>query len=403
MPRSLLAALLLFGIAAPAAASWDDGVQAFRAGDFVAAERAFASWTESRTEVPNGYYVSLGLCRLRRELWLSALEPLQRAVALAPDGAEYRLALAQTLLRLERSAAAWEQLVAVAPRNLGEEPLRIWSELLARAARELPADEVTAVLERAVAVADREKALWVALARSAGDPERAFAAAERALALDPADEEMSRWTLGKALDLAAAATAATRASWLERAVVVARRWLGASPSPAARLALGQALMGVRRYEEAAAELASAAEGSGALAWLELARCELALERAEAALTALERALALDPDAALRTAIAETRGRALRHLRRFAAAAEAFRGAGNATEAAAMEQLAAAQELNEQWERDREECLQRLAELDDLERERDLAGTEAWEELRQTRQLLLRRCRAFLVVEEEATP
>jgi tetratricopeptide (TPR) repeat protein len=255
---------------------------------------------------------------------------------------------------------------------------------------------LAAAIERRPGARDLRLALGRAHGR-AGDHAAAFEAYAAAFEIggDAAQPDAGSAALAiRAAFAAAKADEKTEKEWYRRAAEVAAR-LPADGAPVATLLLaGDALLLGERAAaaEPLLEAAAAAEPANPEPRYQLARSRLALGDAEGALDHLRAALALDPDPELESLIYATQARALADLKRFEAAAGAYRRAGDEARAAQMDQAVVAAAHNAEVDQAREHCRQewdRIARL--RERNRDVEGTSAWTEIDRRAALLEAEC------------
>ncbi len=344
-PAKLAFALMAALFASPLLASWESGVSAFHAGRYDEATAAFRSIVAASPEAPEGHYM-LGLSLLRQKNLTAALDSLDRAVELAQNDVRYRLALAQAQLKADEPAGAVATLGGQDPASVPAEMRATFSQLLARAATPSPDPNAAyAALERGLESDPASRALWLALSQVARRLDRladSFSALVAAFDLDPSDPDAARSAVATAFDLARAESdSEKKIGWYRDGSRVAQKLASSAPSAEHQLLAGEALMGARDYEGAIGwfEKAAASGDAGALPHYYLGRCHLALSHNGDALKHLQTALAHSPDARMTSGIHEARGLALRGLEDFAAAAGAYRLAGDAATAAEMDRYA----------------------------------------------------------------
>ena len=394
---STLTAFLFLSLAAPALATWEEGVAAFQAGKYHQAVAKFRDVVNRSPESPEGYYM-LGLSFLQQRQPKEALEPLRTAVELGGQTASYRLTLAQAQVVARDTSSALSTLSALDASSLGGKELAAYHKLLARSAS-ISANHAQArdLLESAVAKNPKAKELHVALAQVAEKSEQtevAFRALDQAFLLDVSDLELGRRAVYRAFQLAKSTQGDERVAWYRRGAEVARRIQQSAPSAESALLLGEAEMGAKDLKAARRwfEYAAEAEPLNPLPHFYLARCALAEEAAEQALEFLDRALECQPADELLVQVHAVRGLSLRHLERFEDAAGSYRLAGNSAKEAEMMGLA---ETKRQNDKARAQCVSQRKELEDLMRESaDLQGTDTWTELKERHQAVLDGCSDF---------
>lgn len=390
--------LTLLTLTTPLAADWEEGVAAFQAGQYHEAVVKFRDVVTRSPESPQGYYM-LGLSMVQQRQAKAALEPLQKAVELASDNAQYRLTLAQAQIKARDNNGALRTLAALDPGRLAAQQLPSFNKLVARSAGD--SDELrlaVTTIEGALKKSPKERDLHLALALVEGKRGRGAAewkALAAAYELDSSDTDLGRRVVRKAFALAADATGDARQDWYLAGAEIARKLQG-DPAEVALL-VGEAEMSSKNFAAARAsfEAAASADSDNALPHFYLGRCALAEGQAEAALGHLNGALARSPEADLLGQVHAVRGLTLRHLERFEEAAAAYRDAGNAGKAAEMEELMAAQAQNAEWEKEKKRCVLQRKQLEELMAEsQDLKGSDTWRELEQQHTQVVEICAQF---------
>lgn len=400
MRRTLILSLslLLLGTV-PALAGWEEGVAAFNAGRYDAAETEFRAFIERSPEAADAYYM-LGLTLQRQKRRDEAIAALGRAVELG-GADQHRLALSHALLQAGRGDDALKTLAAQDPKALPKELLQPYGKLLAQAASmSSRTDAALAALERAIQADPKAKHLQVAranVAYKAGRVRTVLDSLDAAFDADPSDINL----LSRAFKVAMKATedAAEPGPLYEAAYDVARRWAESSPSAEAYVAAGEALMGMQSYTEARGwfEKAEAKAGTADAKLLYyLGSCQLAEEQAATALGRLDKALATAKDPELRERILLAKGKALRNLEEFQKAADVYREAGANDKVAEMEKLVQAKEENKKWEIVRQECLRKKKVIEEARASTaDLKGTPEWEAAEAEFSEILASCAPYL--------
>ena len=96
---------LAFGIVGPAHAGWEEGVRAYRSGNFSAAAYEFQAVVERRPDFAGGHFM-LGQALARLERSQEALSAFRQAYDLDPNSVQFQLALADAYLAAERYSEA---------------------------------------------------------------------------------------------------------------------------------------------------------------------------------------------------------------------------------------------------------------------------------------------------------
>lgn len=403
---NMTCALLALGwLLSPTAVSagWDEGVAAFKAGDYRHASDLFADYVGQNPKAPQVHYM-LGLSLLQQKRLMESLGPLDQAVQLAPTEASYRMALAQAQLKARRAAEAVDTLAAQDLDGLPTGQWAAYDTLLASAATSSK-DAVAAlgtvrrVLQRHVGAGS----LWLALAqleKERGDNGEALEAYGRAFDLDD-DASVGLQGVHTGFRLARDHNGEERRSWYARSAELADELAKRHPSAKHYLLAGEAHMGAGDLKTAEARFEKTLweqhkeDAETALPHYYLARCALADERADDTLKHLEAAEKLSPAADLQAQVLLTRGSAYRQLENFQKAAEVYARAGRADKVAEMETLIAAQNRNAAWDAAHHQCRQKRADIRQLMTEsEDLKGTPAWQDLEDAHSLMLAECRPY---------
>lgn len=160
---SLSALVVALLVTAPAAAGWEEGVAAFKKGNF---ELARAELTEVVQAHPDSHaaHFMLGQALLRLGESSQALHHLRKAYDLDPNQVSYQLAVAQGLLLDQQYEAASKALGKVDPQSLPEAQRESYLQLsaaahqklveaLMREARSQPLGERAAIYQQALPAA----------------------------------------------------------------------------------------------------------------------------------------------------------------------------------------------------------------------------------------------------------
>lgn len=398
-----LAALLLVPVTAsalPAADGWEEAKAAFQANDFERAVAGFRAGAEAQPDQPSWHYM-LGLSLSKAGRPDEAVPALQRAVALTAesggDAASYALPLAQAQRRAGDLGGALETLDRHRPDTSASRLHEGWvAQLAATAARMSDPQPAIPLLAAAAEAAPGRSDLRLALGRAydaTGDLEAAFrhyaAATEDPQALRAALE-----TAFAAADAVPDGDTAARAEWYRRAADAAAGTPPADLPVAVLLAAGDALLLADRPAEAESRFRTALEQEpgSALASYQLARCRLARDDAAGALDLLVGVLAGGPEGDLARRAFAAQAQALAELERWKEAAAAYRRAGDEGRATEMEAVVEAIRHNEEVDAAAAECRRRWAQLARLRAEnRDVKGTEVWDEIERRAEQLEAEC------------
>ena len=364
---SMMAVALAAG---SAAADWSAGLQLYNEGRFADAMEHFQATVTSNPNWPGGYLM-LGRCQLALKQNDEAIASLRRSVELGPGDPANVATLSRALMAVDRHAEARELLEGLEFEALSAEWKAEVARMLARCliVEDRAADAV-ALLEGHLANDPDNPALHQAIAgayQAEGDRAAALDHFERAFAINPGDHFSARAAAATALSLAAAAgDDAIAESFNSRALEIATRLATAAPEYENALLAGEAALGARQLEAAAAWFAAAMKSrpQEPLARFYLGRTLAALDHDDQAITHLRAALGAAPDEELAVRIHSQLARLLACGLELGEAARHYRAAGDGDRAAEIDALAGS--FNE--------ALGRLADL-----RRDvaaLAGMEA---------------------------
>ncbi len=298
---ALVLAALVLALARPSAAGWEEARAAAERGDWAAAERELVAVVGELPEWAPGWALLAG-ARFHRGDAEAAAEAYERAVALRPENAEYRLGLIQALIAADRAGEAVTLAESVDSTDLAPGQQEAFVLLVAQALLDLdrPGDAV-ALLEGRLARAE-SATVARALGRAqeaAGDPGRAVDAFARAFALDPEHElpAMRRAiTLARRLAAEAPDDDQVKGRWTARSLELAGLLVAGAPGTDNLRLAAETALAAERPEVAATWLKQAVAEApadprlGALLGRSLAESG----HPDAARNEFERALALHP-------------------------------------------------------------------------------------------------------------
>ncbi len=396
-----LAAVVSWGLLTPsiALAGWDEGVSAFKSGDYRQASELFSQYIQSNPTAPQAHYM-LGRSLLQEDRRVESLGPLEEALKLAPKESSYRLAFAQAQLKAHRADAALETLAEQDLATLPANQRQAFDNLLARSATE--SKDIQAA-HKALSITLTEHgdqaSLWLAMAnieRRREATAAAFTALGRAFEID-AQAEVGVQAVHTAFSLARESADEARQGWYSKAGEVAEQLAAAQPSGDHFLLAGEARLGAKDFAAAAAwfDRAAATRDQDPLPHYYLARCALAESKGGEALTHLDAAARRSPGGDLAEQILLARGAALRQTEAFEQAAAVYRQAGRAGKVAEMESLAETKRKNAEWDTEKQRCRQKRDEIRRLmEDSEDLRGSAAWQDLEQANDHMLAECSSY---------
>lgn len=399
-----LATLVSVSLLTPslAFAGWDEGVAAFKGGDYRQASEHFSQYIRSNPTAPQAHYM-LGRSLLQEKRLMESLGPLEEALKLAPAESSYRLAFAQAQLKAHRADAALETLAAQDLAMLPDNQRQAFDNLLARSATgSKDAEAAHQALRDVLKEHDDDASLWLALAnveRRRDAAAAAFDALRRAFDIDGQSEVGTR-AVQTAFSLARDSVDTTRQAWYSKAGEIAERLATSEPTADHLLLAGEARLGAKDFAEAASwfDRAAALRGDDPLPHYYLARCALAESQGEEALTHLDAASRRSPGADLAEQILLAKGSALRQTEAFDLAAAVYRQVGRADKVAEMENLAETKRKNAAWDIEKKRCQQKRDEIRQLmDDAADLRGSVAWQELEEANEHMLAECSSYFDV------
>lgn len=262
--------LLAWAATGPAWAGWDEGVAAFKTGNFNQAATEFQAVVDSRPDWAGGYLM-LGQAQLKLNRGDAAVASLRKAYDLNPTDVAAQMSLSRAYLEVRRYADAAELLKRIQASSLSKEQAGQYHQMVAVAASRTGADPVGPLRQAAAANpndADAQHGYGIA-ALNAGDTAAAIAALEKAVRLDGKDPDKQRG-LAKALLTLGRETrdAAQKKAAYTKAVTAAQGLTSKDGSYESLLLLGEAQLGATQYDGAATTFSqAAAKGPGE--WLPL--------------------------------------------------------------------------------------------------------------------------------------
>jgi len=262
---------LTAGAAAPVFAGWDEGVAAFRAGNYAQAAREFESVVSEKPEWANGHMM-LGRALLRTNKNQQAIAALRKAYDLSPNDASIQLALAQGYIESNMAADAAQLLGRMNVSGLSKDQQGAHQKLYAMALdKSGRSDRAVQELAKAAAASPNDANLqfqYGALALNAGDTRAAVTALEKAARLDSKNPEKVKLYVQALIRSARETTGAGKTQGYRKASDAARSLSQLQPTYDNLLLLGEAQLGASDYDAAISTFGQAA-GKNAGDWLPL--------------------------------------------------------------------------------------------------------------------------------------
>ena len=270
LPLAIVATLLF--LPRPSAAGWDEGVAAFKSGNFAQAAKEFQALTDQRPDC-GPCFLMYGQALLKQNKAAEAVTQLRKAYDISPSDDGIRLPLAQAYLQAKRYDDAVQLLKTMDPNALAKDKQQVYFQMRAVALEKSGrGDQAVDDLKRAAQAnprsADAQYAYGSA-ALSARDTDDAIPALEAAVKLDPKDVN-KKSSLAKAYLLRGRQTpqeAAKQRSYAQ-ASDVAQELVASNGSYDNLMLLGAAQLGARQFA-GAIDTFSRASQSNASDWLPL--------------------------------------------------------------------------------------------------------------------------------------
>ncbi len=356
-----VALILAFSLAAPVAAEWTAGLEAYNAKDYATAAKEFQEVTETNPDYVGGYYM-LGLSQRAMKNISAAIGNLRKAAELdaaneTPDP-RYSIALAQALNQVNQHGEAYSTLKKFNLSSLPASYRTSYALLFANAANETGrSGEAVNVLNAQIKADNRNAALYQALGAAEdelGDDKAAYAAFKRAWELDGADQMIGRYAIRSAISVARRSSSASEKNrYYTEAAQIAEKLAATKPTFEHNLYAGEAWLGAKEYRKALTwfEKARAQQSRNALVNYYIGQSYTSLGQYSNALSSLQQALSQGSgDAGLRRKIYNQMGYVHEKNDDFMKAKQAYLEAGNSRQAAAMDDKEAARAGNVEHER-----------------------------------------------------
>jgi len=299
--RTLISALILaaLGLAAavPAQAGWEEGVKAFKAGNYSVAAKEFQGVVESSPDYANGYFM-LGQALGQLNRGQDALNAYRKAYDLKPNSVQFQFALANAYLDVERYRDAAELFDRIDPSSLPKQYQGIFHSKKALALEKSGRTDQALPALRDAARANPSDAAsqyrYGVAAFNAGDTSTAVTVLGKAVQLEKSD--IYRTAYVNALIRQAREARSGKAAIYGRAVDQAKALVASKASYENLLSLGEAQLGAKQYDGAAASFGKAASMKNG-AWLPhfyRSQALTSLQRYDEAVQSLRAALAANP-------------------------------------------------------------------------------------------------------------
>lgn len=267
----LTLAVLLVATATVAQAGWEEGVAAFKGGNFQQAAKEFQAFVDERPDVFQGHYMlGQSLAQLNRNQ--EALTHLRKALDLEPGDVGVQLALGKVYLEVGRYADAGALLGKIETSALPAQQQSAVHQMLALALEKSgDSDRALAQLERATRSKPDDANVqyqYGAAALKAGDTRAAVSALGRAVQLDPNDPDKQRIYAQALIKQGRTSTGQGKTQAYQKAAAAASKLVSADASYDNLMLLAGAQLGAKQYDAALSTLQQAAR-KNSTDWLPL--------------------------------------------------------------------------------------------------------------------------------------
>jgi predicted Zn-dependent protease len=357
----------------PAHAGWDEGVAAFKAGNFAQAVKEFEALATANPEQAQ-VQIMLGRALLKSNRAPQAVTALRKAYDLNPNDLATQIFLGQAYLDAGRAGEAVQLLGRVNASSLPAAQQQAFSAIYSEALTKSGQGERAADELRKVAAAKPNdpdiQYQYGAMAFNAGDIAAAVGAFEKAYRLKSSDTKYAKAYINA---LVRAGRESNDNSSYTRAIEPARALVSANGSYENLLLLGEVQLGAKQYDAAAATFGQAA-ARNASEWLPhfyAGQAHTASAKYAEAEAALKRGLGVATQSADKARIYRQLGFVYEKLRNFEQAKTAYRSAGDAGSVARIEEnerIALHNEQAAEEERKAAEIRKKMEELKELQQQ-----------------------------------
>jgi len=364
-------ALLALAAAGPAQAGWQEGVNAFKAGNYSVAAKEFQAVVESSPDYANGYFMlGQSLAQLNRAQ--DALNAYRKAYDLNPNSVDFQFALANGYLAAKRYGDAAELYGRINPSGLPAAHQAAFHKNKAIALEKSGrSDEAIGALRDTARTnpndAGAQYAYGVA-AYNADDLNGAIPALAKAVQLEASQKHREAYV--QALVRQAREDGSKKGTNYTRAVDQAKALVAADASYAHLLLLGEVQLGSKQYQGAADSFqkAAAKKSNDWLAFYYLSQAQTALGRYADAESALAKSLAASPSSQNEKRIYRQIGFVNEKLKNYDEAKVAYTRAGDQASVQRVQKNMEIAEENQGIEAHNREIEQMRAEQEKLEQE-----------------------------------
>lgn len=363
--------LLVLGAVGPAEAGWEEGVQAFKSGNYSAAAKEFQAVVESSPEYAAGHFMlGQALAQLNRDQ--DALTAFRKAYDLNPNSVEFQFALANAYLTSKRYGDAAQLYERIDASGLPGQHRAAYQKNKAIAFEKSGrGDEAMAALRARARSAPNDADVqydYGVAAYNAGETAAAVPALAKAVQLEATPKH--REAYAKALVRQAREDSSTKAANYGRAAEQARALVAADPSYENLLLLGEVQLGSKQYREAVDSFkkASAKKSNDWLALYYLSQAQTATGDFAAAESTLANLLRTDLSDENERRVYKQIGYVNERLKNYDEAKVAYTRAGDQKSVARIEQNQRISAENQEIEAHNRQIEQMRSEQEALEEE-----------------------------------
>jgi len=374
---ALVLTVLTLAAAGPAEAGWEEGVKAFKAGNYSVAAQEFQGVVESSPEYANGYFMlGQALGKLNREQ--DALNAYRKAYDLNPNSVQFQFALADSYMDVGRYRDAAELFERIDPSTLPKQLQGVFHAKKATALEKSGRSDQALPSLRDAARSNPSDAAsqyrYGVAAFNSGDTGTAVNALGKAVQIDGSATYRKAYV--NALVRQARETRSGKTAIYGRAVDQAKALVAKDASYENLLTLGEAQLGAKQYDGAADSFGKAASKKSG-SWLPhfyRSQALTAIQRYDAAEDSLRAALAANPSAEDEKRIYRQIGFVNEKLKNYEEAKTAYTRAGdqasvkrveeNQNIAAENRKIEAENQRIEEMRQEREKLEKELKELNE---------------------------------------
>jgi tetratricopeptide (TPR) repeat protein len=332
------------GLLGTAHAAWEDGIAAFKAGNYAQAAKEFEETVSAKPDWATGHMM-LGRAQLKLGKNQQAIASLRKAYDLNPGDGSIQLALAQGYLEANMAGDAAQLLGRLNPASLAKEQQGAYQKLYAMALDKSGQGERAAQeLAKAAAASPNDAALqyqYGAAALNAGNVPAAVAALEKATRLDPKDPNKAKVYVQALIRSARETNGAAKEQTYAKAADAARAMVAVSAGYENLLLLGETQLGATQYDAAIASFGQAT-GKNPADWLPLfytGQAYTATANYPSAIDALQKAVAKAGKGEDKARIYKQLGFVYEKVKNFDQAKAAYQNAGDGAAVARIQQNA----------------------------------------------------------------